>query len=297
MRDWIDRLEEIDQDCVHQYEYLLGRELKGYDEYHEIDGKVNEMILEYETREDFFEYYPELLQYANPVLIESLTGSLGENKPKEQQSEMLEIWGRLGISLSVSPAERDILFGNDEAAAHDLLVSLVQTDRCHMDGNTYFPYQDNGRPNNPKDDIDFEIDKTSLHPVATERTAEPLKVVYCLCEEHEDEMGFRNFEILAVSTDKECLQEQLQKIKDNDVYGLIKNNGLEDDYEDSFKTNYECGFVAYYIESNAVLSREDLKRSLGEEKKPSLAERIEEAEARTHDTNPSLNEPEGKDER
>ena len=63
MRDWLKPLEEIDRDCVHQYEYLLGRKLKGYDEYHEIDSQVDEMILEFESRKEFFECYPELKKY------------------------------------------------------------------------------------------------------------------------------------------------------------------------------------------------------------------------------------------
>ena len=63
MRDWLKTLDEIDRDCVHQYEYLLGRKLKSYDEYHEIDSEVDEMILEFESRKEFFEQYPELKRY------------------------------------------------------------------------------------------------------------------------------------------------------------------------------------------------------------------------------------------
>ena len=68
MRDWISRLDEIDRDCVRRYEYLLGRKLNGYSEYHEIDGKVDEMILEWESRKDFFKAYPELVVYRSQSL-------------------------------------------------------------------------------------------------------------------------------------------------------------------------------------------------------------------------------------
>lgn len=63
MRDWVQRLDDIDIDCVYQYEYLLERKLNDYNEYHEIDSQVDEMILEFESREEFFKAYPELIKY------------------------------------------------------------------------------------------------------------------------------------------------------------------------------------------------------------------------------------------
>jgi len=62
-REWIMELSEIDRDCVHRYEYLLGRELKDRAEYQEIDDKIDEMILEWVSRKAFFEAYPELRKY------------------------------------------------------------------------------------------------------------------------------------------------------------------------------------------------------------------------------------------
>lgn len=63
MREWLKRLDEIDRDCVHQYEYLLGRKLQDYNEYVEIDKQVDEMVLEHESRKDFYKTYPELKKY------------------------------------------------------------------------------------------------------------------------------------------------------------------------------------------------------------------------------------------
>lgn len=63
MRQWVMDLDDIDKDCVHRYEYLLGRKLKGMKEYQEIDSHVDEMILEYDSRKEFFERYPELKKY------------------------------------------------------------------------------------------------------------------------------------------------------------------------------------------------------------------------------------------
>lgn len=63
MRDWLKDLDEIDRDCVHRYEYLLGRKLKSFNEYCMIDSEVDEMVLEFESRKEFFEHYPQLKQY------------------------------------------------------------------------------------------------------------------------------------------------------------------------------------------------------------------------------------------
>lgn len=63
MRDWLKLADEIDRDCVHRYEYLLGRKLNDWAEYVEIDKQVDEMILEFESRKEFFEAYPELKKY------------------------------------------------------------------------------------------------------------------------------------------------------------------------------------------------------------------------------------------
>lgn len=67
MRSWLKNLEEIDLDCVLQYEYLLGRQLTGRDEYLEIDKQVDEMVLEFQNRKDFFAAYPELARYKAPA--------------------------------------------------------------------------------------------------------------------------------------------------------------------------------------------------------------------------------------
>ena len=63
MRYWLKDVDEIDRDCILRYEYLLGRKLKNYDEYSEIDGQVDEMILEFDGRKEFYEAYPELKKY------------------------------------------------------------------------------------------------------------------------------------------------------------------------------------------------------------------------------------------
>ena len=64
MRDWLkDVGDELDLDCIYRYEYLLGRKLNGWDEYVEIDRQVDDMILDYTSRREFFKDYPDLKQY------------------------------------------------------------------------------------------------------------------------------------------------------------------------------------------------------------------------------------------
>ena len=65
MRDWLASLDEIDRDCIHHYEYLLGRKLKDWNEYVEIDSQVDEMVLEFSGRREFFKAYPNLRNYKN----------------------------------------------------------------------------------------------------------------------------------------------------------------------------------------------------------------------------------------
>ena len=63
MRNWLKDVDEIDRDCILKYEYLLGRKLKDYNEYLEVDRQVDEMILEFKGRKEFYKTYPELKKY------------------------------------------------------------------------------------------------------------------------------------------------------------------------------------------------------------------------------------------
>lgn len=63
--NWFSDLDQIDQDCVEQYTFLLGRPLVSKEEYKEIDSLVNEIILDWEgPPEEFFEAYPDLKKFA-----------------------------------------------------------------------------------------------------------------------------------------------------------------------------------------------------------------------------------------
>ena len=69
MRDWLKNVDEIDRDCILQWEYLLGRKLSSYEEYEILDKMVDDMILDWESRKDFFRDYPELQKYRKVMII------------------------------------------------------------------------------------------------------------------------------------------------------------------------------------------------------------------------------------
>lgn len=65
--DWKSYLRAVDLDCALQYEEFLGRPLTGKEEYKEIDAQVDEMVLDFESKEEFFTAYPSLRKYAKPA--------------------------------------------------------------------------------------------------------------------------------------------------------------------------------------------------------------------------------------
>lgn len=89
----------------------------------------------------------------------------------------------------------------------------------------------------------------------------PLKL-YALCEEKEDNDAIREFNILALSEDKKGLQKLMQAKIAKDEYGYIAENGIQDNGKEYFSTNYEGGFVEYYITSRDVLTRGDIEQLL-----------------------------------
>lgn len=60
MRDWLKSLQEIDKDCVRQWEKLLGIKFNSLTEYLEIDMLIDEMILEYESKRELEAAYPDI---------------------------------------------------------------------------------------------------------------------------------------------------------------------------------------------------------------------------------------------
>lgn len=80
-----------------------------------------------------------------------------------------------------------------------------------------------------------------------------------LCEEYESEDGIREFTVLAVSEDEKMLQKLLAAKVEKDEYGFIAKNGIDDAGPNHFRTEFQDGFVEYYILEENVLSREQLQ--------------------------------------
>ena len=87
--------------------------------------------------------------------------------------------------------------------------------------------------------------------------ASPPKM-HILCEEYENDDALRSFTILAVSEDEKLLQQMLAAKVEKDEYGFIAKNGGEFDSSNHYHTDYNDGFVEYYILEEDVLSKEQI---------------------------------------
>ena len=83
-----------------------------------------------------------------------------------------------------------------------------------------------------------------------------------LCEEYESEDGIREFTILAVSEEEKMLQKLLAAKVEKDEYGFIAKNGIDDADPNYFCTEFQDGFVKYYILEENVLSKEQIQEKL-----------------------------------
>lgn len=79
----------------------------------------------------------------------------------ERKPENIHLEARLGIGLDVTPQEFEILKRGDDEA-HKLLAQLVQSNRCTMGGDTYFPQPWNEELLNG--DLNFDLPSVPIHP-------------------------------------------------------------------------------------------------------------------------------------
>lgn len=112
---------------------------------------------------------------------ESVVG-LAEKEPEPARSIQAEeptiaLWARLGVSLNVTLGELAVLKAADAQKAEDLLVGLVRSDRCAMDGDTYFPVEANeAHLGEMREELAFDLnaalhDEASTSRVAVEKVA------------------------------------------------------------------------------------------------------------------------------
>jgi len=85
---------------------------------------------------------------------------------------------------------------------------------------------------------------------------DPPEKIYVLCEEFEDRDAIREFQVLAVSRDKILLQRLLKEKAEKDEYGYFAEKGFSEDDADHVCSNFENGFVEYYIVDESVLKKE-----------------------------------------
>ena len=151
-------------------------------------------------------------------------------------------------------------------AALDLLADLQKRARsADRDRDSYI--EDERFP--AQREIDHIIDELvslDLEKFAADTKEAPKKAegekVYLLCEEHEGEDAIREFMIHTISHDEDALKTLLRAKAERDDYGLIAKNGIDDNTDTHFKTNFENGFVEYYILEQGVLNREQVLAKL-----------------------------------
>lgn len=83
-----------------------------------------------------------------------------EEKPAPQRPKTINLWARLGVSITATPEDLEILKSGG-GPAKDKLLELVRSDKCVLDGETYFPGMTNERYFS--EDIEFNIGPYSLH--------------------------------------------------------------------------------------------------------------------------------------
>lgn len=83
-----------------------------------------------------------------------------EEKPAPQRPKTINLWARLGVSIIATPEDLEILRSGG-GPAKDKLLELVRSDKCILDGETYFPGMTNERYFS--EDIEFNIGPYSLH--------------------------------------------------------------------------------------------------------------------------------------
>ena len=105
------------------------------------------------------------------------------------------------------------------------------------------------------------------------------KRISMLCEEYEADDGIREFSVLAVSEDREALKLLMKAKIQEDEYGYIKTNGVFDQSDLHFTTNFKEGFLEYYILEQDVLSRDQIRSRCGVGEKLSLDQQVKLAQS------------------
>lgn len=129
----------------------------------------------------------------------------------------VSLWGRLGVQIDMTPEEFEVLKKGGEAACN-LLVNLIKSDRCFLNGDTYFPPDCNEKY--LSDDWGFDIGFQSIHKdaeVDIEAFREELSEIY-------------GFDVSALSNEQ--IVEKYKALQDrlagDDVYTAIYTDAVYD---------------------------------------------------------------------
>ena len=91
--------------------------------------------------------------------------SAGPVEDKEKTAATINLWGRLGVDIKMTPEEFEVL-KNGGREAENLLVSLIRSDRCQINGDTYFPEAPNC--DYIAEDLEFDLYPQMIHKDAIE---------------------------------------------------------------------------------------------------------------------------------
>ena len=69
-RSWIYDGDEFDIECILKFEYILGRKLRDFEEYLNLDSHLDGMVIEYAGRKDFYADHPEMKKYRTEFCLD-----------------------------------------------------------------------------------------------------------------------------------------------------------------------------------------------------------------------------------
>lgn len=172
--------------------------------------------------------------------------------------EKIKLDGRLGFSLDISQEEFAILTGEDRAAAKELLVKLVQSEQCHIVGDTYFPVEWNEDVLNyeMENNLSFNLPVISINAGSVDKYKIAKNVEF---ENFKNAMECLDHSPADYSGDDlyEMLNDLNDKLANDDVYNAIYNEVLGEVIKSHEKVNSVEGLIV-----DAKNKSEDLNKDI-----------------------------------
>lgn len=151
-------------------------------------------------------------------------------------SERIKLDGRLGCSLDISQEEFDVLTGKDRAAARELLVNLVQSEQCHIVGDTYFPveWNEDVLDYDMEDELSFDMPEVS----PTAKLARTIDLLNATIDSLIEDQGLRPREAIATLLERGFTPDELINLHfdEKEVLDLSKEYAAEPTCNDKEKS-------------------------------------------------------------